>query len=218
LTSLAHRHIRNYILEGHLDEGGRLTEEYLSQQLGISKSPIREALNRLEAEGLIRIEPRRGAYSRLFSESEISDLYDFREALETHAVLVAKLTPELLKGLRDSVKVHQQYHRAKEKERYIEEDIRFHTMIAQATGNQYLVRALANLQDQLSILRRKTYDLSSSRAVPMHARIVDCLAKGDRQAATEAMREHIRATRDKLIEHVSEASLPSGGRSGRVKA
>ncbi|MGH9160682.1 MAG: GntR family transcriptional regulator, partial [Vicinamibacteraceae bacterium] len=190
LTSLAHRHIRSYILEGHLDEGGRLTEEYLSQQLGISKSPIREALNRLEAEGLIRIEPRRGAYLRLFSESEISDLYDFREALEAHAVTVARLTPELLQGLRRSVQVHKRYHRAGEKERYIDEDIRFHAMIAQATGNQYLVRALANLHDQLSILRRKTYDLSSSRAVPMHARIVACLVEKDRQAATEAMREH----------------------------
>ncbi|MPY88255.1 MAG: FCD domain-containing protein [Luteitalea sp.] len=218
LTSLAHRHIRNYILEGHLDAGGRLTEEYLSQQLGISKSPIREALNRLEAEGLIRIEPRRGAHLRLYSESEISDLYDFREALEAHAVLVARLTPELLQSLRHSVEVHKQHHRAEEKERYIEEDTRFHSMLAQATGNQHLVRALANLQDQLSILRRKTYDLSSSRAVPMHARIVDCLAKEDRQAAAEAMREHIRSTRDKLIEHVTQASPGSASRYGRMKA
>ena len=64
LTKLAYDSIKEYILDGRLDENSRLTEEFLSTQLGISKSPIREALNRLETEGLIRIEPRKGAYLR----------------------------------------------------------------------------------------------------------------------------------------------------------
>jgi DNA-binding GntR family transcriptional regulator len=208
---MAHRHIRNYLLEGSLDGGGRLTEEYLSQKLGISKSPIREALNRLEAEGLIRIEPRRGAYLRTFSATEVADLYDFREALESHAVLTANLDPELLEKLSRSVEALEKHLAAHEKGRYIEEDIRFHSMIAQAAGNQRIVQALENLQDQLSILRRKTYDLSSSRAVPMHAKIVEHLRRGDRQAAAEAMREHIRFTCDQLIEHMTQASHPAGG-------
>src|SRR6266480_4132220 len=75
LTTLAYKAIKDSIWEGHLDEGARLTEERLSQLLGISKSPVREALNRLESEGLIRIEPRRGAYLRSFSIKEIDDLY-----------------------------------------------------------------------------------------------------------------------------------------------
>ena len=62
LTTLAYNSIREYILQGRLDDASRLTEDFLSNQLGISKSPVREALNRLEAEGLIRIEPRKGAY------------------------------------------------------------------------------------------------------------------------------------------------------------
>src|SRR5499427_1918248 len=96
LTALAYRSIKDYILEGRLDEDSRLTEEFLSSQLGISKSPIREALNRLEAEGLIRIEARRGAYLRRLSIDEINELYDLREALEVHVVRTAKLTPALL--------------------------------------------------------------------------------------------------------------------------
>jgi len=60
LTTMAYNSIKEYIVNGRLDDNSRLTEEFLSTQLGISKSPIREALNRLEAEGLIRIEPRKG--------------------------------------------------------------------------------------------------------------------------------------------------------------
>src|SRR5574340_898893 len=90
LTSLAYDSIKRYILDGKLDEDARLTEEFLSTSLGISKSPIREALNRLETEGFIRIEPRRGAYLQEYSTQDIKDLYDLRNALETHAVHTAE--------------------------------------------------------------------------------------------------------------------------------
>src|SRR5215472_9756193 len=120
LTTLAYNSIKEYILEGRLDENSRLTEEFLSTQLGISKSPIREALNRLETEGLIRIEPRKGAYLRRLSAAEVTDLYDLREALETHVMRTAKLTPKLLADLRQSLKRHRTYLEANEKMQYIE--------------------------------------------------------------------------------------------------
>src|SRR5438876_11187946 len=90
LTALAYNSIKEYILDGRLDESSRLTEEFLSGRLGISKSPIREALTRLEAEGLIRIEARRGAYLPSLTIKEIDELYDLREALEVHAVRTAQ--------------------------------------------------------------------------------------------------------------------------------
>jgi DNA-binding GntR family transcriptional regulator len=206
LTSLAQENIRGHILQGNLDHDCRLTEEYLSQRLGISKSPIREALNRLEAEGLIRIEPRRGAYLRTFSESEVADLYDFREALEVHSVLMAKLTPNLIEQLKRSVENLERRRRAEARGPYITEDIRFHSTIAQATGNQLLLQALENLHNKLILLRSKSYDLSSSRAVPLHARITSSLENDNREGAAEAMRQHIRSTRDKLIEFVARTA------------
>jgi len=102
LTALAYENIKNYILREDLDEETRLTEESLSTQLGISKSPVREALNSLHTEGLIRIESRRGAYLRRFTAQEVKDLYDLREALEVYAVGAAIVTPELLANLRQS--------------------------------------------------------------------------------------------------------------------
>src|SRR6201999_1519092 len=103
LTALAYNSIKRHILEGKLDEETRLTEEFLSKRLGISKSPVREALNTLQAEGLIHIEPRRGARLRQFSVREVKNLYDLRENLEVFAVSIARVTPALLADLAKSI-------------------------------------------------------------------------------------------------------------------
>ncbi len=209
LTRLAYKQIRGYLLSGQLEEGGRMTEESVAQQLGISKSPIREAFNRLEAEGLIRIEPRRGAYLRSFSIQEVADIYDFREALEVHTVLTANITPELISFLEASVERHASYHTADDKPSYIAEDIQFHAAIAEATGNERLCQALENLQHQLSLLRRTTYDLSSSKAVAAHAGLLRALANHDREEAQSLMRTHIRGTRDQLVQHMRSQEAAS---------
>ena len=103
LTELTYRSIKQNLLDGTLGELSRLTEESLATQLGISKSPVREALNRLEAEGLVCIEPRRGAYVRQFSAKEIRDLYELREILEVHSIDAANVTPKLLNDLSASI-------------------------------------------------------------------------------------------------------------------
>src|ERR1700742_5245044 len=103
LTRLAYESIKTYILAEDLDEDTRLTEEFLSGQLGISKSPVREALNSLRTEGLIHIESRRGAYLRRFSVKEVKDLYDLRETLEVYAVGIADVNPQLIAALRQSL-------------------------------------------------------------------------------------------------------------------
>lgn len=204
LTSLAYKSIKEYILEGRLDENSRLTEEFLSGQLGISKSPIREALNRLEAEGLIRIEARRGAYLRSFTDKEVDDLYSLREALEVHAVRTGEFPPALVKELRASVKRQRTYLKANDKSKYIDEDVSFHATLARATGNARLCEVLQNVQNQIWLFRRKTYDISSSTAADAHDAIVDAIEKDDRKAAEEAASQHISDVRKKLLEHLGK--------------
>lgn len=199
LTSLAYSSIKEYILEGKLDERSRLTEDFLSGRLGISKSPIREALNRLETEGLIRIEPRKGAYLRTLSPREMSQIYSLREALEVHAVRVAVITPQLLKDLRESIDLQRSLLRANDKAHYIEEDIRFHSRLALATANPYLCSALENVQNQIWLSRRNTYNLSGSIAPDFHQAILAALESDDRDKAQESMRAHIAAVREKLL-------------------
>jgi len=204
LTTLAYTSIREYILQGRLDETSRLTEDYLSNQLGISKSPVREALNRLEAEGLIHIEPRKGAYLRRLTAVEINELYDIREALEVHVVRTANVTQTLLAELRQSLKRQRSLLKANDKPHYIQEDVRFHSLLAQATGNGYLCSELANIQNQIWLSRRKTYDLSSSTAPDYHDAIVKALEQGDNGAAEQAMREHIRTVRQRLLQFMED--------------
>ncbi|HYK35763.1 GntR family transcriptional regulator [Alloacidobacterium sp.] len=202
LTTLAYASIKRYILEGELDEGSRLTEDFFSGQLGISKSPVREALNTLQGEGLIRIEPRRGAYLRRFTIKEVQDLYDVREALEVHAVTAAKVTPELIAWLEGSIIHTKKWLKAGDKLRHIEEDTRFHGAIASASGNRELCRVLANIQNQIWLFRCKTYRLSSTTAPAAHRAILDALRANNTRAAQAAMREHIRLVRNRLIEHL----------------
>jgi DNA-binding GntR family transcriptional regulator len=202
LTSLAYESIKHYILEGELDEDSRLTEDFLSGQLGISKSPVREALNTLQSEGLIRIEPRRGAYLRRFTVKEVQNLYDLRETLEAYAVGAAKVTPQLIADLEASIRRTKRWLDAGDKLRHIEEDTRFHNAIAEATGNGELCRVLGNIHNQIWLFRCKTYRLSSTTAPAAHRAIADALSAGKKKAAQNAMREHIRLVRDRLIQHL----------------
>ncbi|MFB3830170.1 MAG: GntR family transcriptional regulator [Bryobacteraceae bacterium] len=218
LTSLAYDSIKQYILDGKLDEDARLTEEFLSTALGISKSPIREALNRLEAEGLIRIEPRRGAYLRDFSTKDIEDLYDLREALETHVVHTAALSPELISELKHSVRRMRKFLKENNKPHYIDEDMHFHAALATATSNNRLCKALENVQNQIWIFRRKTYDLSSSTAPDFHVAIAGALEAGDRTRAEQAMREHIATVRQKLLEFLEQEHQKQADRAEPRKA
>jgi DNA-binding GntR family transcriptional regulator len=204
LTALAYESIKKHILTGNLGHDDRLTEEALSQQLGISKSPIREALNGLQNEGLIRIEPRRGAYLRQFSVKEVEDLYCLREVLEVYAVSIAKITPMLISELKDSIKRTAQFLKADDRTGHIEEDTHFHGAIARATENQELCRVLENIQNQIWLFRCQTYDLSSSTAPKAHTAILKAFEEGDRKKAKAAMREHISHVRSRLVEYIDK--------------
>ncbi len=204
LTELAYQSVKRHLFDGTLAEGSKLTEEWLSNQLGISKSPVREALNRLETEGLISIESRRGAYVRRFSLKEVKDLYELREMLEVHAVGIVEITPEFLADLSASVEHTEQHLTEHNVMAHVEEDVRFHNRIAAATGNEELRRTLENVHQKSLICRSKTYHLSSSTAPLSHGKILQGLVDGDRGAAQKAMREHIVYVRESLLKFLED--------------
>jgi len=204
LTELAYQSVKQYLFDGSAAEGTKLTEEWLAKQLGISKSPVREALNRLESEGLVSIEARRGAYVRKFSLKEVSDLYELREILEVHAVGMVKITPTLLKELAESVAHTEQFLNEKNLMAHVEEDIRFHNLIASATENEELRRVVENINHKSLLCRSKTYHLSSSTAPLSHGRILRALEVGDLGLAQDAMRDHITFVRDSLLRFLEE--------------
>jgi DNA-binding GntR family transcriptional regulator len=200
LTELTYRSIKEQLLDGTLREGMRLTEELLATQLGISKSPVREALNRLEVEGLVCIEARRGAFVREFSSKEVSDLYDLREMLELHSVTVAQVTPRLLQEMGESVERTKRFLAAGDKLKHVEEDLHFHGMIAEASGNPEFFRVFENVQQMSLLCRYRSYDLTGNTSTMWHGKIHQALKQDDRQAAHAAMQDHIRVVKECLLE------------------
>lgn len=209
LTQRAYRAIREEILKGKLNGRQRLTETFFAEKLGVSKSPIREALNRLEAEGLVVIAPRRGASVIQFTVDDVNEIYDLREILETAAVRSAAVDERLLSRLRAALREAEQNLRKKDKVSYILADADFHRSIAQASVNTRLRKILENMHGQMLILRHRTFELSSGLSVIEHERIVRALEKGDRETAASLMTKHIRAVRGKLLAHLK--SHPEAG-------
>jgi DNA-binding GntR family transcriptional regulator len=199
LTEQARESIKRYILAKNPGAEVRLTETFFAEKLGISKSPVREALNSLQSEGLLRIEPRRGAYVYRFSDKEIADLYDLREALESFAAMIVPITPEFVETLRASVERTQKLLASRNKSAYIEEDIFFHHSIVAATGNQELLRVHTNLQDKLCLCRYQTYQLTSSDTPSAHRNIAEALARHNREQAKAETSNHIQFVRNALL-------------------
>lgn len=202
LTEQAHRSIKRYILGGDIPTDERLTEGFFAERLGISKSPVREALNALQNEGLLRIEPRKGIYLRRFSAKEIFDLYGLREALEVYATQIVLITPEFIKALQDSLQRTEQFLSENDKSSYIEEDIAFHRLIVVSTENEQLSQTHSNIQEKLWLCRCQTYQLTSPDTPSAHLAITKAFKDKDRKQAIQETRKHIRFVRDALVRSI----------------
>jgi DNA-binding GntR family transcriptional regulator len=200
LTERTYSSIKKGVLTGTFEPSFRLTEELLSSQLGISKSPVREALNRLENEGLIRIESRRGAFVREFTAKEISDLFNLRVVLELHSISIANITPKFLQCLKDSIERTEQILARGDRMAHVEEDLRFHRLIAEATANEELCGVFENIQQKSLLCRYKSYELSATSSPLAHKRIYEALASTDRTKAQAAMEDHIVYVKGRLLD------------------
>jgi DNA-binding GntR family transcriptional regulator len=204
LTKQAFRYIRDEIIRGKLDGRQHLTESYFAERFGISKSPVREALNRLESEGLITIIPRRGAFVVQLSVHDIEEIFELREALEVLVAKDAVLNEKILKRMRAAVMSAKQYREENDKENYIRADAAFHTTLAEASSNSRLKKILENMRNQMLIVRTRTFELSSHTSVTQHLDILEALEQGNREQAANLMAEHIRTVRARLVNHLRQ--------------
>jgi DNA-binding GntR family transcriptional regulator len=204
LTQQAFRHIRDEIIRGKLDGRQHLTEDYFAERFGISKSPIREALNRLESEGLVTIVPRRGAFVVQLSLHDIEEIFELREALEPLVVKDSALNEKVLARMRTAVMSARQFREENDKVNYIRADAAFHTTLAEASRNSRLKKILENMRNQMLIVRARTFELSSHTSVKQHLDILEALEQGKRDAAASLMAEHIQTVRARLLRYLQE--------------
>ena len=143
--------LRQAILRGELKPGERLMEIQLANKLGVSRTPIREAIRKLELEGLVLMIPRRGAEVAEITEKSLRDVLEVRGALEELAVKLAcqKITDEQIQELRAAEKEFEQALNSGDVTVYAEADVKFHDIIYRATDNQRLIQLLFNLREQM---------------------------------------------------------------------
>ena len=187
--------LREAILKGVLSPGQHLMEMQLAYQLGVSRTPVREAIRMLELEGLVNMVPRKGARVAAISEKSLCDVLEVRRALEELSVRLActRMERDDLEKL-DSI--NQQFIRACQSDDVVQIariDESFHAVIYEAADNAKLLQLLNQMQNQMYRYRIEYIKLKERRQILVeeHKKIIHSLARRDAEAATEATRAHI---------------------------
>jgi DNA-binding GntR family transcriptional regulator len=187
--------IRQAIFDGRLGSGRRLKEADLASQFGLSRTPIREALLVLQAEGLVRAEPNRGASVRAYSLDEMADLYDLRAHLESYAARRAatRATDDEIAELFASCDRYDELREAGDTTGLGREDLTFHFGIAQASRSAKLLDFVRSAIEQPLVYRsfRAFTPAEWALSTQQHRRVATTIAARDAQGAELAMREHI---------------------------
>jgi DNA-binding GntR family transcriptional regulator len=187
--------LREAILRGDLKPGERLMELPLASKLGVSRTPIREAIRMLEQEGLAVTVPRRGAEVARMTLKDMEDVLEIREALDELAVRLAidKISPEQLERLREVRKEFERNTKSGDVKKIAESDVQFHDIIYEATDNPKLVGMLSNFRAQA--YRYRVEYLKNPDAYPVlireHEAIVESIETKDEKKAMQAMHEHV---------------------------
>lgn len=187
--------LREAILRGDIKPGERLMELQLASKLGVSRTPIREAIRMLEQEGLAVTIPRKGAEVAKMTLKDMVDLLEIREALDELAVQIAckKITEEQLHLLRELKQEFEHCTQTKDVKRIAEADVKFHDVIYEATENPKLVSILNNLREQ--VYRYRVEYIKDANNYPIlireHEAILKSLEERDVKKATKAMHEHV---------------------------
>jgi DNA-binding GntR family transcriptional regulator len=210
LWQRAHDHLREEILSGRLPAGTELQEVALSAELGVSRGPVREAIGRLAAEGLVTVRPRRGAVVRSLSKQEFLEAYQVREALEMMAVRLAvpRLEQRHFDRLEALVEAMQRHAEKNDVAEFFEANATFHAELFEASGNGKLLELYRQLLGQMGRYRMRSVTLRGSlqRSVSEHRAIMRAARRGDVERAVHLISEHIRVPQRRL-QSLSEDEL-----------
>ena len=196
--------LRQAILRGELKPGERLMEIQLANKLGVSRTPIREAIRKLELEGLVLMIPRKGAEVAEISEKTLRDVLEVRKALEELAVRLAcdKITEEEIKELEKCAADFKKILKSNDITEVAEADVRFHDVIYMATDNQKLITLLSNLREHMYRYRVEYLkdQTAHEQLLREHEEIVKHIRKRNKEEAVQIVCYHI----DNQVDAVSD--------------
>ena len=212
LTDQACNLIKEVILSDKYSPNERLNEVELSNSLGVSRGPIREAFQRLSYEGLVKLVPNKGAFVISFSSKEVEDIYELREYLEIMAVKLASKRSDQsdYRKLSDLLKATE---RMIEKNRYTfyPWDSDFHLQIVKCTKNQKLEEYINKLYTQMRLIRHRSGSKEgrAAEAFKEHAEICKALCDGNGEKAEQLMVNHIRTSKDNVMQLIFMGNYPT---------
>ncbi len=201
LSSAAQQEIERMILDGEIGPGSKLTEAWLSERLGVSRGPIREAFRMLEESGLVRQEKNRGVFVRDIPLEEALEIYDLRAAMDelVGRRLAETITPEQLKTARAIVERMDVAARAGDSDAYHLLNLDFHDALVAFSGNRKLAGVYRKLVKELALFRRR--NLRDQQLLPHsaaeHRGILKAIASGDPEQAGRAMFDHVMESRER---------------------
>lgn len=205
--------LRAAIVRGHFAPSERLREEDLAKMMGVSRAPIREALNQLEREGLVVIQRNRGAFVARLTREDAEEIYSLRLTLERMAIrrAVLHIEPAQLAQMQRLVDtVAARIESGISEHEAAELDVRFHEVLFQASAHKRLYEfwGTMRLQVQILLLNWNVVDANfRPRSVQSHQEIIDALADRDERRALEAITSHIQGSYERVVAQMA----PSGG-------
>ena len=213
LVDDVHGALVDMLMNHDVGPGARLNIDALARALGVSPTPVREALARLEAEGLIVKEPRRSyMVAPLIGLEDLRALIDFRLLIEPAAAGAAarKATAEEAAALVAFARSGGAGRRdATANRQDMIYDAKFHDMIAELSGNPWLRDSLARLRSHLHMYRLYHHAQQAAATKPEHVTIAKAIASGDADAATEAMRTHLQTAIGRIDDAFAAVKIPS---------
>lgn len=207
LRDIVFKTLRKAILKGELHPGERLMEVDLASRMGVSRTPIREAIRMLELEGLVIMVPRCGARVAQITFQNLKDVLEVREALEELAISLAcqRITPEKLKELRDATNRFEQTVKAGNDVKITEADVKFHDIIVEASGNEKLGQMVQNLSEQVYRYRYEyVKDVTiHAELVREHRDMLESIESGNVDKAVNTVKGHIDKQRQAIIHNLN---------------
>lgn len=207
LAKKAHEAIRNSILSGDWKIGEIYNEKAIAADLGISRTPVREALLELASQGLIVFLPRKGLMVNRFTRRDVDEIFELRKAVELAAVEKITRTSPLfnLFEIEESLLKQRKAVNEKDYPAFMEADRLFHTRFSELTNNRRLIAILENLRDMIHMMGYKALSLEGRalEVIEEHQAIFEAVKKGNVEQARRAMEIHL----EKSKEAVEESEL-----------
>ena len=195
--------LREAIRSGVLKPGERLMEIQLADELGVSRTPVREAMRKLELEGYVIMLPRRGTYVANISIRDINEVFEIRTTLDALASGLAaeRITEEELEQLERLLVSIGENIETRNMKKVVEDDMEFHDILYKASRNQRLVGIISNLREQMTRFRSMlmSYPGRLKKTLEEHSRLVEAIAQRDVELAQKLAVEHMENSEQTLL-------------------